>query len=58
MFRWIRKKIFEGIIKDILAQLPQLKEKAEILFKEKKDLIIEKVKESIKKTLLELVEKF
>lgn len=58
MIKWIRKKILEGIIKDILNQLPELKEKGLILFKEKKELIIEKVKEEIKKTLMEFIEKF
>ncbi len=58
MIKWIRKKILEGIIKDILNQLPELKEKGLILFKEKKELIIEKSKEAIKKTLMEFIEKF
>lgn len=58
MFKWIRKKILEGVIKDLLEQLPDIKEKGLQLLKEKKELIIEKIKEAIKKTLLELVEKF
>ncbi len=57
MFKWIRKKIFEGLIKDLLKELPELKEKALILFDEKKDLFIEKAKEAIKEKLLELVKK-
>lgn len=57
MFKWIRKKIFECIIKDLLNELPELKEKALILFEEKKDLFIEKAKEAIKEKLLELVKK-
>lgn len=57
MFKWIRKKIFEGLIKDLLKELPELKEKALILFDEKKDLFIEKAKEAIKERLLELVKK-
>ena len=58
MFKWIRKKILEGVIKDLLEQLPDIKEKGLQLLKEKKELIIEKIKETIKKALLELVEKF
>ena len=58
MFKWIRKKILEGVIKDLLEQLPDIKEKGLQLLREKKELIIEKIKETIKKTLLELVEKF
>lgn len=58
MFKWIRKKILEGVIKDLLEQLPDIKEKGLQLLREKKELIIEKIKEAIKKTLLELVEKF
>ena len=52
MFKWIRKKILEGVIKDLLEQLPNIKEKGLQLLKEKKELIIEKIKEAIKKTLL------
>lgn len=57
MFKWMRKKILEGIVKNILLELPELKEKALILFEEKKDLFIEKAKEAIKEKLLELVKK-
>lgn len=57
MIKWIRKKILEGFVKDILKELPELKEKALILFEEKKDLFIEKAKEAIKEKLLDLVEK-
>jgi hypothetical protein len=53
----MRKKILEGIVKNILLELPELKEKALILFEEKKDLFIEKAKEAIKEKLLELVKK-
>lgn len=58
MIKWIRKKILEGFVKDILKELPELKEKALILFEEKKDLFIEKAKEAIKEKLLELVKNF
>jgi hypothetical protein len=57
MLKWMRKKILEGIVKNILLELPELKEKALILFEEKKDLFIEKAKEAIKEKLLELVKK-
>lgn len=57
MIKWIRKKILEGFVKDILKELPELKEKALILFEEKKDLFIEKAKEAIKEKFLELVKK-
>lgn len=57
MLKWMRKKILEGIVKNILLELPELKEKALILFEEKKDLFIEKAKEAIKEKLLDLVEK-
>lgn len=57
MLKWMRKKILEGIVKNILLELPELKEKALILFEEKRDLFIEKAKEAIKEKLLELVKK-
>nr|DAK00239.1 MAG TPA: hypothetical protein [Bacteriophage sp.] len=39
MLKWMRKKILEGIVKNILLELPELKEKALILFEEKKGFI-------------------
>lgn len=55
MFKWLRKKIFEGLVKDFLKELPEFKEKALLLFETKKDLFIEKAKNAIKEKLLELV---
>lgn len=52
MFKWIKKKILEKIIKDLIEELPTIKEKAKVLLSEKKDEIIEKAKTAIKETII------
>ena len=57
MFKWIRNKILEGIIKDLIKELPNLKVSARRLLKEKKGELLEKIKETIKEKIRELAEK-
>lgn len=52
MFKFFRKKIIEGFIKDIINDLPKYKRNALIYFKAHKEEIIEKVVEFIKKEIL------
>ena len=51
MFKFIRKKIIEGIIKDLAAKIPEIKDHAKIFIELHKDEIIEKVTEAIKKAI-------
>jgi hypothetical protein len=57
MFKWIRNKLLEGIVKDVIEELPKLKVSARKLLEEKKDEVLEKIGEAIKEKLLDLVEK-
>lgn len=57
MFKWIRNKLLEGIVKDVIEELPKLKVSARKLLEEKKDEVLEKIREAIKEKLLDLVEK-
>lgn len=57
MFKFLRKKIIEGIVKDFIADLPKYKKNAELLFMEKKDEVLELVKEKIAEALKEFFEK-
>ena len=41
MFKFIRRKILEGLIKDFIKEIPQYKEAALKLLSEHKDEIIE-----------------
>lgn len=57
MFKWIKKKILENIIKEAIEELPKLKVTARKLWSENKDEILGKVKEAIKKEILEFAKK-
>ena len=57
MFKWIRNKLLEGIVKDVIEELPKLKVSARKLLEEKNDEVLEKIGEAIKEKLLDLVEK-
>lgn len=57
MIKWIKNKIVECFIKDLIEDLPKYKLSALKLLKEKKDEVLEKIKEVAKTKLLELVEK-
>lgn len=57
MFKLLRKKILEGIIKDVLEKLPEYKEYAILLFAEHKDEILEKVKHAIEKAIKDFISK-
>lgn len=52
MIKWIKKKLLEKIIKDLIDELPAIKEKAKVLLSEKKDELIEKVKTAIKEIII------
>ena len=56
MFKFIRKKILEGIIKDFINDLPKYKTTARLLFLEKKDEILEKVEKAILATIKKYIE--
>ncbi len=47
MFKFIRKKLLEGIIKDIAAKIPEIKDYARLFIELHKDEIIKKVKDAI-----------
>ena len=51
MFKLIRRKIVEGIIKDFINDLPKYKTAAKLLFLEKKDEIIAKIENAIMETI-------
>lgn len=51
MFKFIRKKILEGIIKDFINDLPKYKTSARLLLLEKKDEILEKIETAILETV-------
>lgn len=51
MFKFIRKKLLEGIIKDLASKIPEIKDNAKIFIELHKDEIIEKVKEAIVKAI-------
>ena len=51
MFKWIRKKLLKGIIKDIKKEIPELKNTILEEFEDHKDEILIKCKEVIKDTI-------
>lgn len=55
MFRFIRRKIIEGIIKDVIKELPKYKINALNYFNEHKQELIEKVVEFIQKEVLKKI---
>lgn len=57
MFKFIRKKILEGMVKDFIADMPKYKLNAMLLLSEKKDEILEFLKEKIAEALKEFFEK-
>lgn len=57
MFKWFRNKILKGIVKDLMAEMPYVKEKALKYIEEYKDEVLAHVKEAIKKCICELVER-
>lgn len=57
MFKFIRRKIVEGIIKDILDKLPEYKEYALFVFNEHKEELFEKVKNAIEKVVKDFIAK-
>lgn len=57
MFKLLRKKLFAAMVNDIIAELPKLKVSARILFKEKKDEIIQKAEEAAISAVKRIFEK-
>lgn len=47
MFRFIRKKILSGIVKDIIKSMPEYKEYALLYYEEHKEEILGKIKDAI-----------
>lgn len=58
MFKFFRKKILEGFIKDIIADLPKYKTNALLYFEQHKAEIIEKVIDFVKKEILTAITVF
>jgi len=56
MFKFIRRKILEGLIKDFIKEIPQYKEAALKLLSEHKDEIIEKIKDAILAEIKKLIQ--
>lgn len=57
MLKFLRKKILEGIINEIIEQMPKWKVSARILLKEKKDEILEKAEQAVITTVKGIFEK-
>lgn len=61
MFKFIRRKLFEGLVKDLINELPKYKEAALVILAKHKDEFLSKVKdaifEEIKKFVQEKLEK-
>lgn len=59
MFKWFRKQLLKGIVKDLLKELPAayntLKAKALLASEKHVDEILEKVKAAIKQAVLDFV---
>lgn len=59
MFKWFRKQLLKGIVKDLLKELPeyysQLKGNALLFLEGHTDEILEKVKSAIKQAVLDFV---
>ena len=55
MFKWIKKKILKSIIKDVTKELPIYKRKAIAMVEEHKDEVLEKVKQAIKKAVMDFI---
>lgn len=55
MFGWIKKRILKSIIKDITKQLPTYQAKAVKLVEEHKDEVLDKVKQYIKKAVMDFI---
>lgn len=56
MFKFIRKKLLEGMIKDVIANLPKYKELAKLQFEEHKDEILAKIQEKIRELVKKVIE--
>jgi uncharacterized protein YlzI (FlbEa/FlbD family) len=55
MLGWIKKKILKSIINDVTKQLPTYKKKAVAIVEEHKDEVLDKVKEYIKKAVMDFI---
>ena len=55
MFKWIKKKILKSIIKDVTRELPIYKRKAIAMVEEHKDEVLDKVKQAIKKAVMDFI---
>lgn len=55
MFKFIRKKFFEGIIKDLIQDLPKYKEAALAILAVHKDEVLNRVKDAIWAEIKKLV---
>lgn len=56
MFKFLRKKLLEGLINDFINEMPKWRVSARILFREKKDEILKKAKDSLYETLKRIFE--
>ena len=58
MFKKLRRKIVEGFIKDVIADLPKYKCNALLFFEQHKEEIIEKIIDFVKKEILTAISIF
>lgn len=56
MFGWIKKRILKSLAKDIVKNIPIWKEEGLKLIEEHKDEVIEKIKQAVKKAVLDFVD--
>lgn len=56
MFKFIRKKILEGMVKDFIADLPKYREQALLILETRKDEILELLKAKIAETIKDFFE--
>ncbi len=56
IIKFIKKKIFESLVKDLIQELPELKLKLKNFWVENKKEILAKVKEAVKNAVIKLAQ--
>ncbi len=51
MFKFIRRKILEGMVKDFIQDLPKYKDAAILIFMEKKGEVIKRIEKAVLEAL-------
>ena len=52
---WVKKKVIESLVKDIVKAVPTIKAEGLKLIEEHKDEVIEKAKKAIKKAVVDFI---